>query len=200
MSDQNETYHEQIARLQREAYESQATALLNESERLRDEVVQAWNAAASAENEGDEGTKQYYQEQAIARTAEWQDVNARLPQPQGPRFTGEELDYMGRRPDLSQFQQTAAFYHEHITRNMGVPRFLPGVGEDGLPRSNPQYIELMAKVLEPANYEPPVASPDELIKTINETSRYGKDLTAREYNRNVGRLIEAKKRGQYSDR
>ena len=52
------------------------------------------------------------------------------------------------------FQQTAAYYHEHITRNMGVPRFLPGVGEDGLPRSNPQYIELMAKVLEPANYEP----------------------------------------------
>jgi len=200
---EHETYAEQIARLQQEAYESQTTSLINESERLRDEVVQAWNSAASAENEGDEGTKQYYQEQAIAKTAEWQDVNSKLPQPDQPRFTGEELDYMGRRPDIvahPHFQQTAAFYHEHITQRMGVPRFLPGVDENGLPRSNPQYIELMAKVLEPANYEPPVASPDELIKTINETSRYGRDLTAKEYNRNVGRLIEAKRRGQYSDR
>jgi hypothetical protein len=46
-------------------------------------------------------------------------------------------------------------------------------------------------------------SPDEIIQTINETSRFCRDdkhkLTGRQYNQGVRRLAEAKARGDYRD-
>jgi len=197
----DENFREQVARLAARARESQVVDAQNEALRLNDEMVDLWQQASQADDAGLEGDAIWLAKEANAKAGGLQQALARLPQE--PRFTGEELDWMGRRGDLVShptFQPLAAFYHEHITQRMGVPRFLPGVGPDGMSRSNPHYIELMQKALEPAGYEPPIASPDEFLQTLRETSKYGRDLTAREYNRNVGRLIEAKRRGQYSDR
>lgn len=197
----DETYPEQIARLQREAQQSEVAALESEATNLSSEVADLWEQAAAADSSGYAEEALALMREANAKARQMNDLQARLPQ--APAFTGEELDWMGRRPDIvgdPRFQQTASFYHDWVTKQMGVPRFLPGAGEDGLPRNNPQYIELMQKALEPANYSPPVASPDELIQTIRETSKYGKDLTAREYNRGVEYLISEKRKGRYSDR
>ena len=41
---------------------------------------------------------------------------------------------------------------------------------------------------------------DDVLKTIQQTSKYGKDLSAKEYNRNAVKLHEAKKMGNYPER
>src|SRR5262249_19126314 len=98
--------------------------------------------------------------------------------------------WVAQRPDLAshpQFIDVAGKWHRYATEVMRVPD------------DSPEYVSCMNAALEPTGYEP-LPTPDDVIKTINATSRYGKNLTAAEYNQGVNRLIDAKARGEYPDK
>lgn len=123
MADQGENYREQIARLQREALESEIAAAQNEAISLEQEIGDLWQQAAAADNEGDSNTALYYSRAANEKTVELQNALSKLPQP--PTYSEKKIEWMQRRPELvshPQFAQTAALWHEYLMLSYAARR------------------------------------------------------------------------------
>jgi len=174
----DENYREQIARLQREAIESELVAAQNEALHLESEIKDLWQSAAQADDSGDHDTAIYYSRAANEKTQELQAALSKLPQ--APAYSEKKIEWMQRRPDLvshPEFFKTAGAWHEYLMRL--------GVQDD-----SEQYRDMMTAALEPAGYEAQ-PSPDDVINEINKTSKYcdvtrgGKPLTAKQYNAHV---------------
>jgi hypothetical protein len=90
--------------------------------------------------------------------------------------------WIARRQDLAAnplIVQGAAYFHDYITKQMGVPD------------DSPQYFELMSMVVEPQNYQP-MMSPTEAAKISG--------LDAKTYNEGVKRFLQEKAAGAHKDR
>jgi hypothetical protein len=64
-------------------------------------------------------------------------------------------------------------------------------------RNSPTYREAL-EILGPAE-KTGLPTADEILKTINTTSKYGRDLTAKQYNRAAKELQQRKSKGDYQD-
>jgi hypothetical protein len=175
MSD-NESYQETVARLRAESYERNQNNLRYEANRLASEIAELEQQAVDADGRGESDTVDYYMADVQAKSQELGNVLAQLPQPQ-QQYSQRKLEWAQRRPEIVNspgFGQTADAWHQYLTQVVGV--------QD----DSDQYADMMTAALEPQGYEP-VPSPDELLKTINETSRYcrNKPLTAKTYNKFV---------------
>ena len=168
-------YQETIAELRAKAAERELVGYQNRAAELDMEISNLELQAIEAANQGDDALALSYAAEANAKNAEAQQILQQLPQQ--PQYSQRKLDWAARRPDLvnhPQFAQTADAWHRYITGNMNVPD------------DSDDYERLMSTALEPQNYEP-LPSPDELIKTVNETSKYCRQspLTAKQYNKHV---------------
>jgi hypothetical protein len=174
MSD-NETYAETVARLRQQSYERQVSDLTYQADELNREINDLYEQAVEADQNGEGDTVHFLMTEAREKEQHLVNVQQQLPQP--PQYSERKLRWAQRRRELTshpQFLQTADAWHNYITGPMGV--------QD----DSDDYERLMSTALEPQGYEP-IPTPDELIKTINETSKYcRKDpLTAKQFNRYV---------------
>jgi hypothetical protein len=148
----------------------------------RKEVERRWRASAPAERPALK--EEWHAYDAAVQESE-RDLQAFMTPTQPQQFTPEEIKWAQRRPDLvahPNFMPTAAFYHDHITKNMGVPR------------GTKAYTDLMTEALEPGGDYQPQPTPDDIVENIRKTSKYGKDFTANDYNRGVVKM--EKERGE----
>jgi hypothetical protein len=177
MSD--ESYAGTIARLRHEAYERSVRDLEYEANRLNSEIAEIETQAFEADQDGRVDDVDWLMRDAREKTAELNNVMMQLPQ--APQYSETKLEWARRRPDLVNhpgFAQSADAWHNYI---LGL-----GVQDD-----SPEYQQMMTTALEPQGYEP-MPTPDDLIKTMNETSRIcRKDpLTAKQYNKHVSAAQE----------
>jgi hypothetical protein len=181
MADEN--YREQIARLAQEAHAREVAAAETEANQLNVEANELWEQAKQADDSGDGDYAIELARLANQKNQELQSKLAQLPQPQ--QYSERKVKWAQRRPDLvnhPQFAQYADFYHNYVTQNMGVPD------------DSDNYEELMTAALEPGGDYQPTPTADDIIKTINETSKYcdptrgGKPLTGKDWNKQVARI------------
>src|SRR5262245_12900574 len=94
----DENFREQVARLAERARESRVADLQNQCLSLDRELGDLWEQATEADNAGEDELAIALAKEAGTKAGELQQTLARLPQQ--PTFTAQELDYMGRRPDI----------------------------------------------------------------------------------------------------
>jgi hypothetical protein len=183
----NENYYEQVARLQAAANESIAADRTNRINELASEVLDLWEEARTADNNGDHDSALYYSKEAGEKTRAWQQEMAQLP-PEPQQLSQTKLNWMRQRGDLvsdPRFAQVADFWHRYVTGVMRIP-------EDSL-----SYVECMSRALEPENYQP-FPTPDDIVRdlaTNSKVANLGGKFTGADYNRGVQQLINARKNG-----
>jgi hypothetical protein len=181
----SESYREQIARLQAAANESIQAERENRVNELADQTLGWWEEARRHDIEGDHADAVYCAREAGELTREWQAEMAKLPQ----QISNRKLAWMQRNPQLVQhphFAPLADFFHNWVTRQMGVPD------------DSDAYEELMHKALTPGGDYQEDATPNEMVHKIQTTSKYanlGGRFTAQDYNRGVNALIHARRNG-----
>jgi hypothetical protein len=182
MADEN--YREQIARLAQEAHAREIAALETEANELNLQAQDLWEQAAQADNDGDGDYAVELARMANEKNQELQSKLAQLP-PQPQQFSERKMRWMQKNPEVvkhPQFAQQADAWHNYVVNNMGVPD------------DSDNYEELMDHALTPGGDYQSMPTPDDMIKTINETSRFcdpsrgGKPLTAKDWNRQVARI------------
>jgi hypothetical protein len=205
MSDEGKTRDQVVAELRQQsqdrradALEIEAKALLGDIEATRDAAVGYW--------------EQGQQDDALVMTDELKrmenDLNDKLhelqelrPQQQQPQFTETELDL------IRQYSpQDLMKPHWSGARNAQNGQPLTNLDAMYLSSQNAQrfgdrdskaYKEAL-EVVGPAEKNG-LPTADDVLKTINATSKYGRTLTPKEYNKGARELQQRKAKGDYQD-
>lgn len=185
-----ESFQETVARLRQEAAERALRDLEYQANALNSEIAELETQAYQCDQSGEVDSADYLMREAREKSQQLGTVLAQLPQQQTLSETKQR--WLARHVDLladpnygaNHWAQNSKYGQKvnepFLATAHKVHNYALGLG---LRDDSPEYEKFMSDALEPSNYQPTL-TPDELIKTINQTSKYGK-LTPQEYNRHV---------------
>jgi hypothetical protein len=188
MSKHEPSYQELVGQMRSERHEHERQQRISELAQEHGTIIEQRDATDDVEQ------WRYLDQEAEALEQEYSQLVP--PAPQQPQWSDETRSFVARRADLIGKPNQV---YRHLT-NEQVGTYIDQFARaKGLQEGSPEYLELLARATDPDGYEP-MPTPDDVIKTLNQTSKYGRDLKPKDYNKGVKRLLSEKAKGGYPDR
>jgi hypothetical protein len=174
--------YDDLIALRQATLANQRELLVQEAELAASEIQAQNENAREYLKQGDTENAQLTMQRIMELEQQLQERYLQLgPQEENPLSPAKQA-WIAQRQDLAAnpvIVQGAAYFHDYITKTMGVPD------------DSPQYFELMSMVVEPQNYQP--------MMTPNEAAKIS-GLDAKTYNNGVRRFLSEKAAGSHRDK
>jgi hypothetical protein len=184
-----------LYQLRRQTLAAQRQDRVREAEGLADAIHQNQQFAREAQERGDIDTARYYMSAIMEDEVKFQELALELQPPdQRNQMTPAKAEYLAKHAD----KLAKPHWSGLGINNLGAIAYAHDrAAQMGIPEDSPEYFAAL-DVVGPQGDSTNITSGDEALSLVRQ-SKYGKDLTAKQYNANAKTLYQLKRKGMYRD-